>query len=89
MIRSLPILCKIDEYIRHYDIRGVVLRDAAADVLDGAVTRRELDDLIRRRLLTVVPYEAGQGLGFGDDCGSKWSVNLTERAIGAFWPARA
>jgi hypothetical protein len=63
--KSIWILERIDEHIRYCNIRGPIecFLDAAADPLDGLAIRAELDDLIRRRLLTIVDY------GFDDSMG--------------------
>lgn len=88
-IASLRWLDAIDRYIRQYDIRGRTLPEAASDVLDGWAIRDELDDLVRRRLLTVVRYRAFErDLPPSCLCGSDWSVHLTPRAIQTFWPKR-
>lgn len=88
-LRSLPILCALDRDIRRWNRRGwLSLQAAPSDLFDGWLNRRELDDLIRRRLLWVVPTgerEDGRGR---DLCGTTWTVILTPRAIQAFWPNR-
>ena len=86
---SMPILCELDWSIREYNYRGAGLFEAASDLFDSWLTRRELDDLIRRRFLLVVKYSDGDVLGCRELCGSTWSVDLTKRAIRAFWPERA
>lgn len=88
--RSLFWLREIDEFIRECDLCGERLRDhAASDVLDGYATRSELDDLIRRRLLTVIHYDDDESPPIRRElCGSTWSVDLTERAVRALWPHR-
>ena len=88
---SLPWLTAIDDAIRRHDIRGESLYQTASDVLDGWAERRELVDLCRRRLLTIVRNElcdivADRGR---EICGNYYSVLLTDRAIRAFWPDRA
>jgi hypothetical protein len=89
---SAPILLRIDEYIRQYNLRGRALFNAASDTLDGHSTRRELDDLISRRLLSVERFDGYEVTGSPEDsrlCGHFFSVSLTERAMRAFWPSRA
>lgn len=90
---SAPLLLKIDSYIRQYDMRGPGLASAASDVLDGLAMRHELEPLVRRRLLTVIPYgEDAAGWWCRDDsamCGRTFSVHLTDRAMQALWPERA
>ena len=81
---SLLLLCRIDEYIRQYDVRGRNLACSASDVMDDAVFNHEITDLIRRKLLTVIRY----GDYRGNSCGSSWTVHLTERAVRLFWPDR-
>jgi hypothetical protein len=85
-LHSVQLLARIDGYIRQYDIKGEWLPSAASDVLDGAVFKHEIQDLIRRRLLTVVndcPPRRPK-----DECGESWTVHLTPRAINLFWKAR-
>ena len=90
-LESVRLLCDIDRYIREFDKPGYDRRwlpSAASDVLDGAVDREEIDDLIRRRLLTVIHDGETDEYGTSDSlCGNGWTVHLTERAIKAFWPA--
>jgi hypothetical protein len=89
-ISSLPWLLAIAEYVHGYKRQDRdVLLHAPSDVLDGWATRVELDDLIRRRLLTVIPYD---DVSESDRermplCGSTWTVHFTDRAIQAFWPS--
>lgn len=94
---SIRWLCRIDEHIRHCNIRGPFERFeyVAADPLDGATLRSDLADLIRRRLLTVIHYGFDDSRGpdpsrWGDQrlCGTGWSVNPTKRLIEALWPDR-
>lgn len=78
--KSLPWLIAIDEQVRRYG--GKHMEHVAADILDGWATRKELDDLIRRRLLAVVPYFDNMDCPFSrDGCGGHWSVDLTPRAV--------
>lgn len=88
-----PLLVKIDSYIRQYNLRGQALASAASDVLDGLVLRNEIEPLIRRRLLEVIPYnDDAAGWWRRDDttmCGRRYTVHLTERAVRALWPDRA
>ena len=86
---SIPILVALDRHIRDLDYRGHDLRHAASDRFDGWLYRRELDDLIRRRLLTVICDRDPDWNHYPRDlCGRGWSVDLTDRAIAAFWPDR-
>lgn len=92
---SIPILARIDRYIRECNMRGSMQRfhGAAADVCDGYCTRAEVDDLVRRRFLEVVVYskwEVGCDIVWENRglCGTSWSVNPTERLIRTFWPDR-
>lgn len=89
----------IDRHIRACNIRGPLSRftDVAADALDGHVTKKDLSDLIKRRLLVVVRYGYDDSEKWGPDpmrrmdpelCGTCWSVNPTERLIRALWPDR-
>lgn len=95
--QSLPILADIDRHVRQCNIRGPLerFRDVAADTLDGAVSRQDLDDLIRRKLLVVTKH------GFDDSrgrdpmrwmdpttCGVGWSVDPAPQLINALWPDR-
>lgn len=93
--KSIPILRRIDDYVRKCDMRGDALRfhDAAADVCDGHYNRRDLDDLIRGGFLSVVRYSLEEA-GFPwppqcrDTCGTVWSVNPTKKMIRTLWPDR-
>jgi hypothetical protein len=90
-VRSVPWLLCIDESIRRWRVRGRDnLRQAASDVLDGWATRAELDDLIRRRFLAVVPHDEITEIDRMREplCGSTWTVDLTERGMRTFWPSR-
>lgn len=95
--KSVWILDRIDQHVRCCNIRGPIdrFRDIAADPLDSLALRSELDDLIRRRLLTVIDYGFDDTLGRDimrdaprDLCGTSWSVNPTERLILALWRDR-
>lgn len=95
--RSIPWVLKIDACIREYNIRGPFerFRDVASDALDSSALRSELDDLIRRRMLTVVRHGFDDSLGrdpLRDQdsrfCGAGWSVDPTPRMIQTFWPDR-
>lgn len=87
---SLPWLIAIDQYIRQYNITGARgLYEAASDVLDGWALRHEIDDLVRRKLLTVVPTGESDYRFDMSLCGMTWTVGLTDRAIAALWPHRA
>lgn len=91
---SLNLIKAIGHFIEQHDIRGAELPNAASDVLDGAVVRCEVEDLVRRKLLRIVNLD---GIAADPDelCGSKpwfgtnWTVELTQRAIQVLWPERA
>ena len=85
---SVKYIDRIDQYIKQYDLRGADLLSAASDELDGAVYREEVEDLVRRKLLTIIRYEDDQMFGNDNLSGFTWSVSLTERAIHIFWPNR-
>lgn len=89
-VASLALLAEVHEYIDQFDIRGETLSHAASDVLDGLVTREEVDDLVRRRLLSVVPYDEPDEYDRERSalCGTTWTVSLTPRAMAALWPER-
>lgn len=85
-LESVRHLLEIDEYIRQYDLRGRNLESSASDVLDGSVFREEIEDLINRKLLTLIVEESTY---YNNRmCGTSWTVHLTPRAMKAFWPAR-
>jgi hypothetical protein len=90
--KSLPILCHIAGHVSRCDIRGPIerFRDVASDSCDGYFYRAELDDLVRRRLLTVVNYNDTDAANRFDRrlCGSTWSVDPTERLVRALWQDR-
>lgn len=89
--KSAPLLDELHQYVVECNIRGTVarFRDVASDRFDGAYTREELGDLIRRRLLTVVRYGGGS-MRMSDPklCGTIWTVDATERLVIALWPDR-
>ena len=84
--RAARIMANVDHYIRQYDIKGNRLSDAASDELDGAVTRDEVDELVRRRLLRIVKFD--NKCGQSEACGSNWTVAQTDRAMTKLWPER-
>jgi len=86
---SVKYIDRIDQYIKQYDLRGTALLSAASDELDGVVYREEVEDLVRRKLLTIIRYDTDDYM-FGNDnlSGFTWSLSLTERAIHIFWPNR-
>ena len=77
---SLLILARIAQYIERYQVEGDALRNAASDELDGAVSRLELDDLIRRKLLRVWRDYTGP-VDPESLCGRGWTVELTPRSL--------
>lgn len=94
---SVPLICTADRHVRRCGIRGPVssFSDVFADSLDGLAMRDELKDMIRRKLLIVIPYgfDDSQGRDPNRDrdqrmCGTSWSVNPTERLIRALWQDR-
>lgn len=87
--KSAQYLARIARYIQQFDIRGAALAEAASDELDGLVYRYEIDELVRRRLLSIVPLEPDLHFGGQDSlAGQNWTVSLTQRAINLFWPDR-
>ncbi|MBK1670416.1 hypothetical protein CKO28_20540 [Rhodovibrio sodomensis] len=90
--RSLPWLIEIDEALRDPKAYRGDPRPAASDALDGHATRAELDELIRRRFLEVIPAPEEKPywpVEYRERCGTVWSVQLTPRAVRTFWPERA
>ena len=90
---SLPILAKIHQHVEMCNIRGDLtrFRDVASDSCDGHFYRSELDDLIKRHLLMVIPYNDNDPIARYLDktlCGSIWSIDPTERLVRALWPDR-
>lgn len=86
---SLLWLAKVDEHIRMFDVRGVAnLLHAASDALDGSVYARELADLQRRKLITIVRDGPNADLNELAGYSGAWSAQLTEKALCAFWPDR-
>jgi hypothetical protein len=77
---SFLILERIARYIQNSGLEGKALKNAASDELDGSVTRRELDDLIRRKLLRVWRERSGS-VDPESICGRTWTVTLTPRSI--------
>lgn len=90
--RSIPWLLDIDKRMR--ECPPAYADHVASDVLSGAAYRSEIDDLIRRRMLTMDAIPAGErpphvhrGPPRSHDlCGSTFDVTLTERALRTFWP---
>lgn len=90
--KSISLLQELHTYVQRCDIRGPLARfsDVAADCFDGSYFREELDDLIRRRILHIIPYDS-DGIDRRRNpelCGTRWSVNLSERAVKKLWPER-
>jgi hypothetical protein len=89
---SLLVLARIARYIERYQLKGDALRNAASDELDGSVTRGELDDLIRRKLLRVWRDRTGP-VDPDSICGRSWTVSLTPRStplvVAPHWKQRA
>jgi hypothetical protein len=91
-VSAYALLSRVDEYIVRYDLNGPRLSDAASDVLDGLVSRCEIDELVRKKILSIVRYEPVNKYSqsnFDTDCGRTWTVVLTKRAISKLWPSRA
>jgi hypothetical protein len=90
--KSLPILAQIHRHVEMCNVRGDLqrFRDVASDSCDGHFYRDELDDLVKRRLLTVIRYDDNDPAGRFDRrlCGSTWSVDPTERLVRGLWPDR-
>ena len=82
------VMSEIDQYVERYDVRGLDrLAEAASDVCDGWVTRREINALVCGRRLSLV----GKPRGVDAVCGAPWSywtVCLSEREIRARYPDR-
>lgn len=78
----------VDRYIRAYGNTPHNLEQTFSDTHDGGVFRREVDGLIRKRLLTVIPMKEMPGPREWDSglMGYSWTVDLTERAMKTFWP---
>ncbi|MFK4705560.1 hypothetical protein ABIC83_002399 [Roseateles asaccharophilus] len=86
---SLNFLSRIEGYVAQNDLRGEDLPSAASDVLDCLAIRSELDELIDRRLLSVVKLARGDTIWPGDSCGgTRYTVDLTKNAVRLFWPDR-
>lgn len=92
-VRSVPILCKIDEHIRQHNWTQYDIHGTASDVCDGHFYLRELRDLIRRDFLFASGAATGRYLRLGhipdELCGRLWTVDLTEKALVTFWPIYA
>lgn len=80
-------LYHVDEYIRKYDCRGDQVLAAASDVFDGWLTRKEVEPLVRRRMLTVICIPAGEWAGHGL-LGDRVTVEFTHRAARLLWAER-
>lgn len=89
---SLIVLARIARYIEQYQLKGDALKQAASNELDGSVTRAELDDLIRRKLLRVWRDRSGS-VDPNSICGRSWTVRLTPRStplvVAPPWKQRA
>lgn len=79
--------CEVDNYIRRYGYGSVGLEQAFSDVHDGGLFRKEVDGLIRKRLLTVIPITEPPGPREWDNglMGYCFTVDMTERAMRVFW----
>jgi hypothetical protein len=85
-LHSAELLCEIDRYIRDYKIHGDSLKHAASDVLDGAVFRYQITELIRKKLIRIIVDCPPRRVD--DECGSSWTVHLTPMSMKYFWPDR-
>lgn len=95
--KSMRFLAELHEFVVRRNVRGDLtrFRDIASDRFDGHYYRLELDDLISRRLLTVIRHGFDDSLGRdpmrnGDPklCGFGWSVDPAERLVRTLWPDR-
>lgn len=92
-LASFRILAKIASYVLEYDIRGVSLVQAPSDICDGSYDRKELDELIRKRIFRVTRY-SWQDPEYAEDafnpslCSYGWTVDFTPAAIKHFFPER-
>lgn len=98
--RLTPAQCRwFDEVHRdvvRHNRKGYSLREAFSDCHDGALYEREVEPLVRQRLLSWMPFsevprefrdnDPGQGRRL---IGTFRTVDLTDRAIRIFWPDRA
>lgn len=80
---------RVAQHVAQYRPRGDALRQAASDVLDSWASKDDLRDLIRRRILTVVPLSGYDGHPLRELSGSTWTVEFTDRAVRALWPELA
>src|SRR5271166_6423558 len=94
-LASIKILAEIDEYIKEFDIRGIGLMQAPSDVCDGSFDRQELDELIRKKILSICWHdEIPRGERKYYDswrpalCSHGWTVDFTPAAIKYFYPER-
>lgn len=92
-LKSFLILAEIDEYVQQYDIRGIGLVQAPSDVCDGSYDRQELDELIRKRVLSICRHDEPDPEYAEDEfspslCSYGWTVDFTPAAIKHFYPER-
>lgn len=80
--------CEVDIYIRRFGRFPETLEQSFSEVHDGNLFRWEIDGLIRKRLLKIVPLSEPPGPP-EYDCGLMgylFTVDLTDRAMEIFWP---
>lgn len=78
---------EVDDYVRHYNVRGRSLVQAFSDVHDSNLFPSEVARLVKRRLLRTIrlPAKDGPGNGLMGDC---VTYDLTQRAMAILWPSR-
>lgn len=78
--------CEVDCDIRRGGYSsGRDLEQAFSDRHDSGLYRREIDGLIRKRLLRIVPLLPDQEYDIGL-MGYSFTVDMTDRAMRIFWP---
>lgn len=92
-LKSFRILAEVASYVLEYDIRGVSLVQAPSDICDGSYDRKELDELIRKRIFRITQHDE-QDPEYDKDtfspslCSYGWTVDFTPAAIKHFFPER-
>lgn len=77
----------VDRYVVEHNLRGLRILPACSDCWDGWLTRREVDPLVRQRLIVIIPLARNERSGNGL-LGDRVTVEFTEAAARHFWPAR-
>jgi len=80
---------RVDESIQRCGTGPSHLEQAFSEVHDGALYRHEIDGLVRKRMLRIIPISEPPGPREWDSglMGYLFTVDMTDRTMRWFWPA--